>query len=59
MTSLTGFRRDPIGVELGVLVQRDGMGGMGGTEYMPTVATVMFANKKVERGTALRGVTSR
>lgn len=59
MTSFACPRSNAVGVEFGVLVQGDGICGMGGAEYMPTVTTMMLANKEVERGATLRRVASR
>jgi hypothetical protein len=45
-TRLARFTRDTGGVELGVLVQGDGVGCVWGAEDVPAVAAVVFAREE-------------
>lgn len=53
---LAGFRRRAEGVELRVLVQRDGVRGVLGAEDVAAVPAVVFADEEVEVRAAGRRV---
>jgi len=53
MTRLASSRLYTIGVEFGLLVQRNGVDGVGRAKYVAAVTAVMFADKEIERRATL------
>lgn len=59
MTSFACPGMDTVRMEFGILVQRNGICSMGRAEDVPTVTTMMFADKEIERGATLGRVAGR
>ena len=53
---LAGTRLDAVGVEVGVLIERDGVGGVGGAENVPAMPAVVATQEHAEGGAAAGGV---
>lgn len=49
---VAGAGQDAVGVEAGLLVERDGVGRMGGAKDVTAVAAVMTTEEQTERGAA-------